>query len=67
LGQKATFDLGAADVGTIIVSTPGSMTRIEAVGRGSSGKFTLSDPTTVGGRGFLQPPVFIGTDYAAPV
>jgi hypothetical protein len=57
-----TFDLTSADVGTVIANTPGSMTPIEAVGRGSSGKFSLSDPTTILSRGFSQPLVSIGVD-----
>jgi hypothetical protein len=60
-----TFDLTSADVGTVIANTPGSMTRIEAIGRGTSGGFSLSDHHS-------EPWLFaadgsIGVDYPARV
>src|SRR6516165_176154 len=47
----AAITITEADIGSVIVATAGSLTQIEAVSRGSSGKFTLTDPTVICSRG----------------
>jgi hypothetical protein len=54
------------DIWTVI-TTAGSLTKIEAVSRGTSGRFVLTDPALNDARGFWQPLIAIELDYPAPV
>jgi hypothetical protein len=62
----AVFDLTPADAGRELANN-GTITAIQVVARGVSGKFSLSDPATISSRGFTQPLILISTDYPAPI
>jgi hypothetical protein len=63
-----TYDLTSADNGRQLAANPGSITSIQVpANRGTSGRFSLTDPVLNAARGFSQPLVAIDVDYPAPV
>jgi hypothetical protein len=61
-----TINLTQAMVGTVVVSTAGSLTAVQTSGRGR-GRFSLSDPQLNVVRGFWQPVIAFGDDQPRPV